>query len=410
MAKKHSIVVGLDIGTSKVCAVVGEMTDSGVEIIGVGSQLSHGLRKGVVINIETTVNSIKKAIAEAELMGACEIHTVFAGIAGSHIKGFNSHGVVAVKNKEVSQRDLDRVIDAAKAVAIPPDQEVLHILPQDYVVDEQDGIKDPLEMSGVRLEARVHIITGAVSSIQNIIKCCSRAGLNVADIALQPLASAEAVTTEEERELGLALVDMGAGTTDIAVFHEGAIRHSAVLGIGGGHVTGDIAAGLRTSLADAERIKLRCGRAKASLARGGETIEVPILSRKNTVDRSVSPQMLCSIIEPRLDEVFQMVRREIVKSGFEGMLPGGVVMTGGSMLLPGAIEMAEEVLEMPARLGLPMHVRGLLDVISSPIYATGVGLVLYGLKRQKPSYVRLRDDTVLAKVKHRMSDWLSDFF
>src|ERR671919_1371566 len=265
MAKKHSIVVGLDIGTSKVCAVVGEMTEHGVEVIGVGSHSSQGLRKGVVINIESTVNSIKKAVEEAELMAGCEIHTIFTGIAGGHIKGFNSHGIVAVKNKEGTQRDLDRVIDAAKAVAIPMDREVLHVLPQDYIVDDQDGIKEPLGMSGVRLEARVHIITSAVTSAQNVVKCCNRAGLALADVVLMPLASAEAALSAEERELGVALVDIGSGTTDIAVFHDDAVRHTAVLGIGGNHLTNDIAAGLRNPTPRAERLKPRYWLAQASM-------------------------------------------------------------------------------------------------------------------------------------------------
>jgi cell division protein FtsA len=408
MAKKHSIVVGLDIGTSKICAVVGEMTDHGVEIIGLGSHLSQGLRKGVVINIETTVSSIKKAVEEAELMAGCEIHTVFTGIAGSHIKGFSSHGVVAVKNKEVCQRDLDRVIDAAKAVAIPTDKEVLHVLPQDYIIDDQDGIKKPLAMSGVRLEAKVHIVTAAVTAVENIVKCCNRANLNVADVALEPLVSAEAVLTEEERELGVALIDMGGGTTDIAIFHDGTVKHTAVLGIGGNHLTGDIATGLRTALGDAERIKVRFGRAKASMVSPDERIEVPGVSGK--MERSVSRQMVCEIIEPRLEEVFQLIRGEIAKSGYDDSLALGAVVTGGSMLLPGAVEMAEEIFAMPVRLGVPTHVHGLVDVISSPIYATGVGLVLYGMKHQEGSTIRLRDGTILAKVKHRMSDWLSDFF
>lgn len=408
MAKKHSLVVGLDIGTSKVCAIVGEMTESGVEVIGVGSHPSQGLRKGVVINIESTVNSIKKAIEEAELMAGCEIHTIFTGIAGGHIKGFNSHGIVAVKNKEVTPRDLERVIDAAKAVAIPMDREVLHVLPQDYVIDDQDGIKEPLGMSGVRLEAKVHIVTGAVTSAQNIIKCCNRTGLNVADIVLEPLASAEAVLSDQERELGVALVDMGGGTTDIAVFHDGSVKHTAVLGIGGNHVTGDIAAGLHTPFSDAERIKQRYGFAQASMVARDERVEVPSAAGKPS--GSVSRQILCEIIEPRLDEVFQLVQREIEKSGLESVLASGVVMTGGSMLLPGAIEMAEQIFGIPVRLGIPNHVGGLVDVISSPVYATGVGLVLYGMKRQERNFFRIRDDGLFSQVKHRMSDWFSEFF
>lgn len=408
MAKKHSIVAGLDIGTSKICTAVGEMTDHGVEIIGLGTHPSQGLRKGVVINIESTVASIKKSIEEAELMAGCEIHSVFTGIAGGHIKGFNSHGIVAVKNKEVGERDLERVLDAAKAVAIPQDQEVLHVLPQDYIIDDQDGIKQPLGMSGVRLEARVHIVTGAVTATQNVIKCCTRAGLSVAEIVFMPLTAAESVLTEEERELGVAVVDMGAGTTELAVYHDGMVKHTVVLPIGGHHVTNDIATGLRTPFGDAERIKQRFGLAKAALVPEDERVEVPSAAGKSS--GSVSRQILCEIIEPRLDEVFQLVRKEIEKSGYEESLPSGVVMTGGSMLLPGAIEMAEEIFGMPVRLGTPMHVSGLVDVISSPVYAAGVGLVLYGMGRQDSNLFRVRDENLLAKVKHRMSDWWSEFF
>jgi cell division protein FtsA len=408
MGKRNSLIVGLDIGTSKVCAIVGEMTERGVEVIGVGSHLSQGLRKGVVINIESTVESIKKAVEEAELMAGCEIKSVFTGIAGGHIKGFNSHGIVAVKNKEVSERDVERVIDAAKAVAIPMDREVLHILPQDYIIDEQDGIKEPLGMSGVRLEAKVHIVTGAVTSAQNIIKCCNRTGLNVADIVLEPLASAEAVLTSEEKELGVALVDMGGGTTDIALFHDGAVKHTAVLAIGGNHLTSDIAAGLRTPIGEAEKIKQRYGYARTNMVTRDEKVEVPSVGGRNP--RTISRQILCEIIEPRLDEIFQLIRREIAKSGYDGSLASGVVMTGGSTLLPGMVEMGEDVMGMPARLGVPMHVGGLVDVISSPIYATGVGLVLYGMKRQEKNFFRHREDNIFGKVRGRMVDWLSEFF
>lgn len=405
---KNSLIVGLDIGTSKVCAVVGEMTERGMEIIGVGSHPSQGLRKGVVINIESTVDSIKKAVEEAELMAGCEINSVFTGIAGGHIKGFNSHGIVAVKNREVTQRDVDRVIDAAKAVAIPMDREVLHILPQEYLIDDQDGIKEPLGMSGVRLEAKVHIVTGAVTSAQNIIKCCNRTGLNVVDMALEPLASAEAVLTPEERELGVALVDMGGGTTDIALFHDGAVKHTAVLAIGGNHLTSDIAAGLRTPIGEAERIKQRFGYARTSMVTKDERVEVPSVGGRNS--RTISRQILCEIIEPRLEEIFQLIRREITKSGYQGSLASGVVMTGGSTLLPGMIEMAEGIFTMPVRLGVPTHVGGLIDVVSSPIYATGVGLVLYGMKRQEKKFFRIRENNLFAKVRNRMVDWFSEFF
>jgi cell division protein FtsA len=341
-------------------------------------------------------------------MAGCEIHTVFTGLSGNHIKGFNSHGIVAVKNKEVCQRDLDRVIDAAKAVAIPTDREVLQILPQDYIIDDQDGIKEPLGMSGVRLEARVHIVTSAVTSAQNIVKCCNRAGLNIGDIVLMPLAAAEAVLSGEERELGVALVDIGSGTTDIAVFHDGTVRHSAVLSVGGNHLTNDIAAGLRTPTADAERIKQRYGLAKASSVSGDQRVEVSSVAGKTV--GTVSRQILCEIIEPRMEEIFQLVQREIAKSGYEGSLASGVVMTGGSMLLTGAIETAEQVFGMPARLGSPSHIVGLVDVVSSPVYAASVGLVLYGMKRQQRAFARVHDDRILSKVKHRMSDWLSEFF
>jgi cell division protein FtsA len=408
MAKKNSIVVGLDIGTSKVCAIVGEMTEHGVEIIGLGSHASQGLRKGVVINIESTTNSIKKAIEEAALMAGCEIHTVFTSISGGHIKAFNSHGIVAVKNKEVAQRDLERVIDAAKAVAIPLDREVLHVLPQDYIIDEQDGIKEPLGMSGVRLEAKVHIVTGAVTSVQNIVKCCNRTGLNVAEIVLAPLAAADAVLSDEERELGVVLVDMGGGTTDIALYHDGTLKHTAVIGIGGNHVTNDIAAGLRTPFNDAERIKQRYGFAKARMVTDDERVEVPSVAGKGA--GTVSRQILCEIIEPRLNEIFELIQREVAKSGYEGSLASGVVITGGSMLLPGAVEMAERSFGLPVRLGLPVHVGGLVDVIDSPAYAAAVGLVLHGMKRQERAVFRPRDDKIIAKVKHRMSDWLSEFF
>lgn len=409
MAKKHSIIVGLDIGTSKVCSAVGEMTEHGVEIIGIGSHGSSGMRKGVVINIDNTVASIKKAVEEAALMAGCEINTVFTGIAGGHIKAFNSHGVVAVKTREVSQRDLDRVLDAAKAVAIPTDQEVVHVLPQDYIIDDQDGIKDPLGMSGVRLEARVHIVTGATTAMQNIVKCCNRSGLHVADVALMPLACADAVLTDDEKDLGVALADMGSGTTDITIFHDGMVKHTAVLPIGGNHVTNDIAAGLRTPFADAERIKLRYGCAKASMIAEQARLEVP--SSAGKPQRTVSRQILCEIIEPRMDEVFQLIRREILKSGYEDYLGSGVVMTGGSMLLPGALEAAEVAIGCPVRLGTPRHVGGLVDVIANPVYSSAIGLVLYGIKRQERSFFRVREDaTILSKVKHRMSDWLSDFF
>ncbi len=409
MGKKNSIVVGLDIGTSKICAAVGEMTERGLEIIGIGLHPSQGLRKGVVINIETTVNSLKKAVEEASLMAGCEIHTVFASISGGHIKAFNSHGIVAVKNKEVMARDLERVIDAAKAVAIPMDREVLHVLPQDYIIDDQDGIRDPLGMSGVRLEAKVHIVTGAVASAQNVIKCCNRAGLNVAEIVLAPLAAADAVLTDEERELGVVLVDVGGGTTDIAVYHDGTVKHTAVVPIGGNHITNDIAAGLRTAFNDAERLKQRYGCARASMVSATERVEVPCVASKGA--GTISRQILCEIVEPRLAEIFELVQKEVTKSGYEGSLASGIVATGGTMLLAGAVDMADRSFGLPVRLGTPARVGGLVDIIDSPIHAAAVGLTLHGVKRQDRSAAfRVREDKILSKVKHRMSDWLSDFF
>jgi len=393
MGKKNNLTVGLDIGTYKVCAVVGEMGEHGVEIVGVGTHPSHGLRKGVVINIESTVNSIKRAIEEAEIMAGCEIHTAFTGIAGGHIKGFNSHGVVAVKNKEIAKGDIERVMDAAKAVAIPMDREILHILPQEYLIDDQDGIKEPLGMSGVRLEAKVHIVTGAVTSAQNIIKCCNRTGLNVADFVLEPLASSEAVLTPEEKELGVVLVDIGGGTTDIALFQDGAVKNTAILSVGGNHLTNDIAKGLHTPIAEAERIKQRFGYARVAMAAKDEDVEVPSMGGRNP--RTISREILCEIIEPRLEEIFQLIQREIAKSGQEDSLASGMVMTGGSTLLPGMIEMAEEIFNMPVRMGIPSHVGGLIDVVSSPAYATGVGLVLYGIGHQdKKSFSDSREKSI----------------
>src|SRR3990167_11076 len=315
MAKKTELVVGLDIGTTKICAIVGEQTDSGLNIVGVGSSPSHGLRKGVVINIESTVNSIKKAIEEAELTAGCEISNIYCGIAGGHIKGFNSHGIVAVKEKEVKQADLQRVIDAAKAVAIPLDREVIHIIPQEYIIDDQDGIKEPLGMSGVRLEAKVHIVTAAVSSAQNIIKCANRAVLNVIDIVLQQIASSEAVLEADEKELGVALVDIGGGTTDIAIFSGGSIVHTAVLSLGGNHITNDLAVGLRTPTPDAEKLKIQYGCAMTSLVQKDELIEVQTVGGRKS--RTFSKKEIAQIIEPRVEEVFALVHREIVKSGYE---------------------------------------------------------------------------------------------
>ncbi len=407
--KNGELVVGLDIGTTKICSIVGEVGDDGsIDIIGIGSHPSKGLRKGVVINIDSTVQSIKKAVEEAELMAGCEIVNIYAGIAGGHIKGLNSHGVVAVKDKEIMPADVDRVIDAAKAVAIPMDREVIHILPQEYIVDEQDGIKEPVGMSGVRLEAQVHIVTGAVSSAQNIIKCANRTGLNVDDIVLEQLASSESVLTEDEKELGVALVDMGGGTTDIAIFSEGAIVHTSVLGVGGNHLTNDIAVGIRTPTHEAEKIKQKYGAALASMVNRDETIDVPSVGGRNP--RTISRQILCEIIEPRVEEIFMLVQREIEKSGYGELLGSGVVITGGATLLEGMTELAEDVVGLPVRLGLPRGINGLVDVVNSPKFATAVGLVLYGSRNGEARHFRVRDEHSYKKVRGRMRSWLSELF
>jgi cell division protein FtsA len=412
MAKtKDEIIVGLDIGTTKIAAIVGEVTEDGIDVIGIGTAPSRGIRKGVVVNIDATVQSIEKAIEEAEHMAGCEITTVYAGIAGGHIKGLNSHGTVAVKDREVRDGDLSRVIESAKAVAIPMDREIIHVLPQEYIVDEQDGIREPLGMAGVRLEAKVHIVTAAVSSAQNIVKCCNRCGLQVADIVLEPLAAAESVLHDDEKELGVALVDIGGGTTDIAIFSDGAIVHSGVLPLGGNHVTNDIAVGLRTPLDSAERIKQRSGVALASLVNPDDTIEVPSVGGRQP--RQLARQVLCDIVMPRVEEILEHVRREIVKSGHEGMLTSGLVLCGGAVNLEGTVELAEEVLGMPARRGVPRGIGGLVDVVKSPAYATGVGLVLYGARRRARPIGRNPTLGLAGTdrgVWHRMTGWFREIF
>ncbi len=379
MAKKseRNLIVGLDIGTSKVAAIVGEMNDSGdIEVIGIGSCPSRGLKKGVVVNLESTVHSIQRAIEEAELMAGCNITSVFAGIAGSHIRSLNSHGIVAIKDKEVSQYDIDRVIDSARAVAIPADQKILHILPQEFVIDMQDGIKEPIGMSGTRLEAKVHMVTGSVSAAQNIIKCIRRCGLEVNDIVLEQLASCTAVLTDDEKELGVCLIDIGGGTTDIAIFSEGAIKHTAVIPIAGDQVTNDIAVALRTPTQHAEDIKKEHACALTQLARQEEVINVPSIGDRPP--RQIGEQNLAEIIEPRYEELMLLVQAEIRRSGFEEMIAAGIVLTGGSSKVTGLIDLAEEIFHAPVRIGLPQHVMGLTDVVKNPIYATGVGLLLYG--------------------------------
>jgi cell division protein FtsA len=408
MGRKDDLLVGLDIGTTKVCAVVGELTEDGIDIVGIGSHPSKGLRKGVVINIESTVESIKRAISEAELVAGCDITSVYAGIAGGHIKGINSHGIVAVKDKEVCENDVVRVIDAAQAVAIPLDREVIHVIPQEYVIDDQDGIKEPLGMSGVRLEAKVHIVTAAVTSAQNIVKCANRCGLNVSDIILQPLASGEAVLTPDEKELGVCLVDIGGGTTDMVIFSEGAIVHTSVLTLGGNHITNDVAVGLRTPAAEAERIKQKYGCSLSSMVGRDETIEVPSVGGRKP--RILSRQILAEIIEPRVEEIFSLVRQELIKSGYEESIASGVVITGGSTILEGMPELAEQVFNMPVRRGIPRAIGGLVDVVKSPMYATGVGLVIAGSKSGDGHRFKVREENIYRKVKGRMKEWFGEIF
>ncbi len=406
MARKDELIVGLDIGTTKICAIVAEATENGVDVIGIGTHPSKGLRKGVVVDIESTVDSIKHAVEEAELMADCEITSVYAGIAGGHIDGMNSHGIVAVKDGEVSENDVRRVIDAAKAVAIPMDREVIHVIPQEFVIDDQDGIREPLGMHGVRMEAKIHIVTAAVTSAQNIVKCANKAGLNVVDIVLEPLASAEAVLAGDERDLGVCLVDIGGGTTDIAVFADGSIKHTSVLGLGGYHVTNDIAVGLRTPFEEAERIKKRFGMASARYLSSDDVITVPSVGGRRP--REVSRKVLCEIIEPRVDEILSLARQEVVKAGLENRIPSGVVLTGGCSALTGIQELAEEIFESPVRQGNPLHVGGLQDVVRSPMYATGVGLVLYGQAESRgrgQSRFRIRDESIFRRVRQRMRDW-----
>jgi len=411
MAKKpdKNIIVGLDIGTSKVVAIVGEVkADNEIEIIGIGSHPSRGLKKGVVVNIESTVQSIQRAVEEAELMAGVEIDRVYAGIAGSHVSSLNSHGIVAIKDREVTHSDMERVIDAARAVAIPADQKVLHILPQEFIIDQQDGIQEPVGMSGVRLEARVHMVTGAVSAAQNIVKCVRRCGLEVEDLILEQLASSYSVLEEDEKDLGVCLVDIGGGTTDIAVFTGGSIRHTAVIPIAGDQVTNDIAVALRTPTHHAEEIKLKYACALTQLAGPDETIEVPSIGDRPP--RRLSRQTLAEVVEPRYEELLSLVHAELRRSGFEDLVAGGVVMTGGSSKMEGLIELAEEIFHMPVRLGYPQYVTGLVDVVRNPIHATGVGLLLFGYRNRA---LRVTDTGTPGGAKavwERMKSWFQGNF
>jgi cell division protein FtsA len=403
------VIVGLDIGTSKVVALVGVVTpDGSIDVIGLGSQPSRGLKKGVVVNIESTVQSIQRAVEEAELMADCEINAVYAGIAGSHVRSLNSHGVVAIRDREVTHGDVEHVIDAAKAVAIPADQRILHVLPQEFIIDGQEGIRDPIGMSGVRLEAKVHIVTGADSAAQNIIKCVQRCGLVVEDVVLEQLASSFAVLTDDEKELGVCLVDVGGGTTDIAVFGGGAIRHTAVIPIAGDQVTNDIAVSMRTPTQYAEDIKIRYACALSQLANPDESIEVPSVGDRPA--RRLARQTLAEVVEPRYEELFNLIREELRRSGFEEVVAAGIVLTGGSARMEGAIELAEEIFHVPVRLGLPGQVKGLSDVVRNPIYSTGVGLLLYARDNSAPASGAGALGGNVAGMFERMKSWFKGNF
>jgi len=409
--EKNNLIVGLDIGTSKVVAIVGEVSAEGdkVEIIGIGQHPSRGLKKGVIVNIESTTNSIQRAVEEAELMSGCEINSVYTGIAGSHIRSMNSHGIVAIRDKEVMQDDTDRVIDAARAVAIPADQKIIHILPQEFVIDNQEGIREPIGMSGVRLEAKVHMVTGAASAAQNIIKCVRLCGLEVDDMILEQLASSASVLTEDEKDLGVCLVDIGGGTTDIAIFSEGAIRHTAVIPIAGDQVTNDIAVALRTPTQYAEEIKKKYACALTQLANAEEMIEVPSVGARPP--RQLARQTLADVVEPRYEELFTLVQGVLRRSGYEDLIAAGVVLTGGSSQMDGVIELAEEVFHMPVRIGYPKYVTGLIDVVRNPIHATGVGLLLFGYQHRHERISDIARSSVGVKnVLGRVRTWFHGNF
>ncbi len=411
MIKKaeKNIIVGLDIGTSKVVAIVGEVKeDETIEIIGLGSHPSRGLKKGVVVNIESTVQSIQRAVEEAELMAGVEIDSVYAGIAGSHVSSLNSHGIVAIKDREVTHADVERVIDAARAVPIPADQKILHILPQEFIIDNQEGIHDPVGMSGVRLEARVHMVTGAVSAAQNIIKCVRRCGLEVEDLILEQLASSYSALEDDEKDLGVCLVDIGGGTTDVAIFTGGSIRYTGVIPIAGDQVTNDIAVALRTPTQHAEEIKLKYACALTQLASPDETIEVPSIGDRPP--RRLSRQTLAEVVEPRYEELLILIQAELRRSGFEELVAGGVVMTGGSSKMEGLIDLAEEVFHMPVRLGVPGYVAGLVDVVKNPIHATGVGLLLFGYHNRASRLPEHLNTSGVKTIFERMRSWFQGNF
>ena len=403
------IVAGLDIGTTKICAIVGEIKSDGViDVIGIGTHPSRGLKKGIVVNIDSTVESIRQAMEDAQLMAGVDIGSVFVGIAGGHVMGINSTGILAVKNQEITTREIDKVIDAARVVALPMDREVIHVLPQEFIVDDHRGILDPLGMSGVRLEARVHIVTAAVASAHNIIKCVNKADLEVEDIVLEQLASSEAVLSPDERELGVIIIDIGGGSTNIALISGHSVTHTAVLGVGGNHITNDLAFGFHTTLPEAERLKKAHGCAYSSLVGMHETIEVRSPGERESQTRM--RMEICDIIEPRVEEMLQMVLQEIKQSGYADSATAGVVLTGGTALLPGLVELAEEVFRLPARCGIPTNIGGLVEMVNSPMYATGVGLLQFAVKQHHYGrFQKFTDDHLFGKIYHRMRDWFGEF-
>ena len=407
--ENKKLVVGLDIGTSKIAAIVAELKpEGGFEIIGMGSHPSRGLKKGVVVNIETTVNAIQRALEEAELMADCKIREVYTGIAGNHIKSFNSQGMVAIKDKEVTQMDIDRVIETAKAVQIPNDQQILHVLNQEFIIDGQEDVREPLGMSGVRLEVKVHIVTGAVSAAQNIIKCVRRCGLEVNDLILQPLASSVAVLSEDEKDLGVCLVDIGGGTTDMAVFPHGSIRHTAVIPIAGDQITNDIAMALRTPTKDADDIKIKHGCALSQLADPQEMIEVPGVGDRES--RQLSRKTLAEVIEPRVEELYSLVQSELRRSGYEELLSSGIVITGGSSAMRGMVELGEEIFHMPVRIGQPHYSGGLAEVVRNPRYSTAVGLLLAGMHQHRQQQIARMQIGSFQQVLERMKSWFAGNF
>jgi cell division protein FtsA len=408
MGRKNDVLVGLDIGTTKTTAIVGEVTETGIDIIGIGTSPAKEMRKGVVINIDSMVESIKMAVEEAEHMSGCRINSVYVGIAGNHIKGQNSLGIVSIKGREVDEDDVQRAIEASRAIAIPVDREIMHILPQNYVVDGQDGIKDPIGMSGVRLEAKVHIVTGSTSAIQNIVKSVNRVGLDIDDIVLEQLAASEAVLSADEKDLGVVLIDIGGSNTGIAIFSEGSIKHTAILPVGGNYLTSDIATGLRTPFNEAEKIKIKNGCAMTSMIPKEETIRVPSVGGRE--DREVSRQILGRIVEPRMEEILNLAYKEIVRSGFEDLLAAGVVLTGGTSLLYGISELAEQIFDMPARKGSPTGVGGLSDVVNSPVYATGVGLIVYSGKQLSGDSIYRKTSGIFGNITRTIKKWFSEFF